>query len=241
MKKFSPLVLLFLWAWGSPVLAEDGEGKSLRDRIRSVSSRLFMKAGRVEASFYPLTSVSINDAFYQKLGIGASLAYHLNEAFAIQALVTYTLPALNLSTGNAAYHGPAKGTSIPYAGKRSLLASADLCWAPVYGKVSLAAETVLHFDTYLIAGLGVIGGEIRTRTSGSTSASLEGTFGIAGDFGLGVRLFLNESLALKMELKDYMIFNDKVSYVDVKRSDVQHQLLFNLGLSIFMLEGTTEE
>jgi outer membrane beta-barrel protein len=227
VKKLFLLPLVLVLAWAGTAQAQE-ETRTLKDRIKSVSNRMFVKSGRMELTVLPLTSISLNDAFYQKYGMGAGFAYHISEAFAIQALITYTLEPLNVDTGNATYHGSKENTDIPYAGKRNFLVGADFCWSPVYGKVSLAAEYVMHFDTYIMG----IGGELKDGSN----------FGFAGSFGLGIRFFFNRTFALKLELKDYMVFNDKVSIKDLPaKSDVQHQLMFNLGLSIFFLEGSQED
>jgi outer membrane beta-barrel protein len=206
------------------------EGGSLSDRIPSVSRKLHVKDGRMELTLFPLTSISLNDAFYQKLGGGLGIGYHLNEFFSLQLAATYSL---NLENSNASAYtiAPGQNSVIPYAGKRTLLVNADLDWAPVYGKVSLASEWIMHFDTYLCAGFAAIGGE---QVKGSSFA-----FGM--DVGLGFRLFFSRSIALKCELKDVIVFTDKVSYGEVSRSDVQNQLLFNLGLSFMFLEGSRED
>jgi outer membrane beta-barrel protein len=226
------LPLVFVLAWAGSARAQE-ETRTLKDRIKSVSNRMFVKSGRMELTVLPLSSISLNDAFYQKFGLGAEFAYHISEAFAIQALVTYTLDPLNVETDNAGYHGSRPETQIPYAGKRTFLFGADFCWSPVYGKISLAAEYVMHFDTYVMGGIGGIGGDLGESSN----------FGFAGALGLGVRVFFNRTFALKLELKDYMVFNDKVKILEDSptKSDVQHQLLFNLGLSIFFLEGSQED
>ncbi len=229
MKKLFLLPLVFVLAWAGSIQAQE-ETRTLKNRIKSVSNRMFIKSGRAELTILPLTSISLNDAFFQKYGLGAGFAYHISEAFAVQALLTYT--PLNLDTGNATYYGSKEQTDIPYAGKRTYLVGADFCWSPVYGKVSLVAEYVMHFDTYVMGGIGGIGGELKDDSN----------FGFAGSFGLGLRLFFNRTFALKLELKDYMVFNDKVSIKDLPaKSDVQHQLMFNLGLSIFLGEGSLED
>ena len=237
VKKLFLLPLVFVLAWAGsarPARAQE-ETRTLKDRIRSVSNRLFMKSGRMELTVLPLTSISLNDAFYQKFGLGAQFAYHLSEAFAIQAMVTYTLDPLNVETDNAGYHGTRPDTQIPFAGKRTFLFGADFCWSPVYGKISLAAEYIMHFDTYIMGGIGGIGGDL----------GKDSNFGFAGTVGFGLRIFFNRTFALKLELRDYMIFNDKVTLSDDEnapvKSDVQHQLMFNLGLSIFLGEGSPED
>jgi len=206
------------------------ESGSLSDRIPSVSRKLHVKDGRMELTLFPLTSISLNDAFYQKLGGGLGIGYHLNEFFSLQVAATYSL---NLENSNASAYtiSPEQSSVIPYAGKRTLLVNADLDWAPVYGKVSLASEWIMHFDTYLCAGFAAIGGE---QVKGSNFA-----FGM--DVGLGFRLFFSRSIALKCELKDVIVFTDKVSFGEITRSDVQNQLLFNLGLSFMFLEGSRED
>jgi len=237
VKKFTFLAFLVALAWASPGFGQGEETKALKDRIKSVTGRSYLKSGRLELTLLPMTSISLNDAFYQKLGGGLSFGYHFSDAFALHLIVTYSL---NLGTSNATYH-PTSGegeASIPYAGKRNILASVDFSWAPVYGKISVAGEWILHFDTYLLAGLGMIGGDIQKDVA-STKTSLNPGFG--ADFGLGFRLFFNRTFALRAELRDYMIFSDKVSVNGKARSDVQNQLLFNLGLSIFFLDGDAEE
>jgi outer membrane beta-barrel protein len=227
LKKITWLALVVALAGVRPVSAEE-EGRTLKDRIKSVSNKMHMKSGRVELTLLPMTSMSLNDAFYQKFGGGLGLTYHFTEGLSAGLTATYSL---NLETANASYFG-AKDESIPFAGKRNFLVGLDVMWAPVYGKVSLAAEWILHFDTYIMAGVGLVGGE---------QAGDELSFGFAGSFGLGLRFFITRMFAFRLELKDYMVFNDTVTFGTQEKSDVQHQMVFNLGLSMFFLEGDVEE
>ncbi|MBN2498834.1 MAG: outer membrane beta-barrel domain-containing protein [Deltaproteobacteria bacterium] len=231
MKK-STVFLALLAALGSAgtAVAAEEEGRTLRDRIKSVTSRLYLKSGRLELTVFPMTSLSLNDAFYQKLGGGLGVGYYFTESLGVQLLATYSL---NLETSNASYYGR-KDEYIPFAGKRSILVGADFVWAPLYGKVNLASEYVMHFDTYLMGGIGLLGAE-QTSEAGSSS------FGFAASVGLGLRFFFTRMIALKLELKDYLVFNDTVSFRNQERGDVQQQLLFNLGLCLFLLEGDVEE
>lgn len=208
-----------------------GQGRSLKDRIRAVSNRLYIKDGRMEVTLFPLTSVSLNDAFYQKYGGGLGLAYHMSESLSLQLRGTYSL---NVKSGLSAYFGSSPGdTVIPYAGKRKILAAADFCWAPIYGKISLASDLVWHFDTYLLAGAGGVQGEHIKDSQ---------KFSFGAEIGIGAHVFFTRSIAMKLELVDLVLFTDKVTFApSYEKSDVQHQLLFNLGFSFFFLEGDTEE
>jgi outer membrane beta-barrel protein len=221
------VALVLVGLGGGPAAAQE-EARTLKERIKSVSSKLHAKSGRLELTLLPMTSMSLNDAFYQKFGGGLGLTYHFSESWSAGLLATYSL---NLQTSNAAYFGR-KEISVPYAGMRNFLVGLDLAWAPLYGKVSLAAEWVMHFDTYLIAGVAGIGGE---------QVGDELSFGFAASFGLGVRLFLSRMFAIRVELKDYMVFNDTVTFQSQEKGDFQHQLMLNLGLSMFLLEGDVED
>jgi len=228
LRKIVPTALLCMLLAAPAARAQDDEAQSLRERIKGVSGKLYLKSGRLEITALPLTSISLNDAFYQKLGGGLQLAYHFSDAWAVGLTGTYSL---NLDSGNAQYHG-SQLENIPYAGKRTFLVSLEGMWAPLYGKVSVASEWTLHFDTYLLAGLGLLGGD---QTQEDTS------FGISATFGLGARLFFVRWLALRLEFRDYLLFNDTVTYRETERSDVQNQLMVNIGLSFFVLDGDAEE
>lgn len=230
-RKIMWLAVFFSLVWAIPCRAEE-QGRTLKDRVKSVSNKLYVKSGRLELTILPLTSISLNDAFYQKFGGGLGLAYHFSESLSLGFTGTYNL---NVEVSNASYFGR-KDESTPSAGKRNFLVGLNLMWAPVYGKVNLASEWVMHFDTYLSGGLGAIGS---VQVDDSTN------FGFAASFGLGIRLFISRMFAIRAELLDYMVFNDKVTFGSAdfskERSDFQHQLMFNLGLSMFFLDGDAED
>ncbi len=225
------LAVFLALVWIRPVVAGE-QGRTLKDRIKSVSNKLYVKSGRLELTLLPMTSISLNDAFYQKFGGGLGIAYHFSESLSVGFSGTYNI---NVELSNASYYGR-KDENTPSAGKRNFLIGLDLMWAPVYGKVNLASEWVMHFDTYLCGGLGAVGS---LQVDDSTN------FGFAASFGLGIRLFMTRMFAIRAELVDYMVFNDKVTFGSAdfskERSDFQHQLMFNLGLSMFFLDGDAED
>ena len=56
---------------------------ALGDRVKAVQRKGVLKRGRFEVA--PLLAVSVNDAFYQKVGGGLRLAYSPQDSFAIAA------------------------------------------------------------------------------------------------------------------------------------------------------------
>lgn len=227
LRKLTPVLVLWL-ALSGPSAAAEEDGRTLKERIQSVSNRLYGKSGRLELTLYPMTSLSLNDAFYQKFGGGLGLAYHFSESLSASLFGTYNL---SLETSNASYYGH-KEEYVPFAGKRTFLGGLDFMWAPLYGKVSLAAEWIMHFDTYILAGIGFIGNE---------QAADKTSFGFSGAFGLGARFFFTPMVALRLEVKDYVVFNDEVTFKTQSKTGVQQQLLFNIGLSLFFLDGDAED
>ena len=80
LKKLTFLAVVLALLGSRPILAQEEEGRTLRDRIKSVTSKLYVKSGRLELTLLPMTSFSLNDAFYQKFGAGLGLTYHFTES-----------------------------------------------------------------------------------------------------------------------------------------------------------------
>jgi outer membrane beta-barrel protein len=62
-------------------------------------------------------------------------------------------------------------------------------WAPIYGKLSLAAEAVLHFDTYIAAGVGFVAPNQSDTT-------------MAANLAIGQHYFINRWVALRLEVRE---------------------------------------
>ena len=61
-------------AKSSSAKIKKGKVEVQEDRIKSVQRKIFLKSGRWELE--PVFAISLNDAFYQKMGGGASVLYH---------------------------------------------------------------------------------------------------------------------------------------------------------------------
>ena len=93
-------------------------------------------------------------------------------------------------------------------------ADLDLLWAPLYGKISLFSEGILHFDTYLTVGPGVF----------ATDAAVNPAVNI----GIGQRYFLTDWLVARIELRDYIFLDARNG-----ESDLQNLLILGFALSGF--------
>jgi outer membrane beta-barrel protein len=218
----------------------------LRERIPPVSGHLFLKKHRFEIS--PAIATSLKDAFYTKYVFGLSAAYHIDEAFAINARFGYSVPTVSGAAQicvPAGVPGVAPGCSQPSMdtlqgvapGAITLLGGADLEWAPLYGKIALVSETFAHFDIYGILGASAVqytGPRAAGQTTGGTP-----TFTGGANVGVGMRFFLNHWLAIRAELRD-LIYAENVNVPTPNQTSVRNQLFFELGFSMFIPTAFSE-
>ncbi|MGQ0505650.1 MAG: outer membrane beta-barrel domain-containing protein, partial [Myxococcaceae bacterium] len=104
--------------------------------------------------------------------------------------------------------------SVPY-----WMAMGDLEWSPIYGKVAFF-NSILHFDAYLLGGLGAV----NTETSQTRGVS------VGADLGLGMRFVAKDWIAVNVALIN-------TTYVDqpagTTKGSTQNVMTLNVGLSLF--------
>lgn len=174
---------------GGATSSDFASGESLAQRIPSVTRRLFEKRNRLE--LYPGLGLTLNDPFYNNIRLAGGMAFHIFEWLAIAASGEYFVSLQSPVDVSGPGKPPAPELNRPSYGARM-----ELVWSPFYGKMSLFAERVLHFDTFLSVGAGVVG---------PTQASPRG----AGTFAVGQHIFFNQWLALRWELRDQIFMLDR--------------------------------
>jgi outer membrane beta-barrel protein len=190
---------------------------ALGDRVKAVQRKGFLKRGRFEVA--PLLSLSVNDAFYQKVGGGLRLAYSLEDSFALAVRGTYYTPvrADSVREGKQALQSQLL-TSQLY---RSVMA--DGVWSPVYGKASFLADSIVHFDLYLAAGFGAV------WSATSEAPRSEGPH-VAAEVGGGIRFYPREWLAFELGLMATFYPDQPVVSVP---ATIQNVFTANVGVSFF--------
>lgn len=186
---------------------------SLADRIPNVTSRWFPKSGRTEIS--PELGMSFNDPFYKHMVLGASFRQHFTEWLVVGISGDYNIgftsePAV---TGGGVERN-VKHNTLVYSGR------GEIFWAPFYGKLGLLGKAALHFDTYVGAGVGIVG----FRDSGPT---------VAGSFVVGQHYFVNRWLAIKVELRDQLFQMVRHPQID-KTHALENTLTATMGVSFFL-------
>lgn len=192
------------------------------DRVKSVQRKVYLKKNRFELT--PMVSVSVNDAYYWKLGASVRAAYFLADTLAIAARgsMMQVVPSDEVSTAKRTFQSRIF-YSVP-----QWSAMGDVEWSPLYGKVAFL-NSILHFDGYLLGGVGVM----NTETSAKTGLKP------AVDLGLGMRFVAKDFLAVNVALIN-------TSYVDqplgTTKGATQNIMTINAGISFFLpLKSTGRE
>lgn len=189
--------------------ADDGR-RRLSDRIKSVERKVFLKKHRLE--LFPYFALDLNDPFFQHLIVGAALGFHVADSLSLEARGGVVIASLKQSAIRFVRTETDSLLKNPPEFKYN--ADLDLVWAPVYGKLSLFGEGILHFDTYINAGPGIFG----------TDAGVNP----AANFGIGQRYFITDWLVARLELRDYIFLDTRNG-----ESDIQNLLILGFSVSGF--------
>jgi outer membrane beta-barrel protein len=195
-----------------------GTGKTLQERIRAVSRRAFLKAGRFELE--PNVGITTNDPFFRSWAFGGRVAYHLSEEFAIDVGGAYAPILQQLAIFQASNVEP-DALADDIANKintNSLVAYGDagITFSPFYGKVALASEFVGHFDAFVSTGVGVV--------VDTSPQAIHPAF----QLGVGTRFYLSRFIAARIDLRNYLYPTDFTGNLTLA-----NQLLLNAGLSFY--------
>jgi outer membrane beta-barrel protein len=185
------------------------------DRVKAVPRKTLLKRHRFELS--PFGQLSLNDAYYQHFAVGGTAIFYLHDSFGIGVGGEYLFTHLETQNIDAV-----KQTliSVPAIYELpSMFLHVDAYLVPLYGKLSLFSSDIIHFDTYLVGGVG--------------AAFAGGNRRPAVNLGLGQRFVFGEWLALRVELRDHM-FVDTQEVNGLVRSGTQHYVLLMVGASVFL-------
>ncbi len=158
---------------------------ALEDRVKAVQRKGFLKRGRLQLSAF--ATPTWNDAFYQKFGFGGRLAYNLQDSFAVAASGTAYL----VSRTDYVKEGVRAFDSQLLQSQPSYSAMLEGVWSPVYGKAAWLGKSIVHFDFYLVGGLGAV------WSATSFEPRNEGPH-LAAEFGGGIRFYPTSYLALEL-------------------------------------------
>ncbi len=232
----SALCLLAL-AWPGSLRAAEPEKVVVRNRQFAVDGKLEGNLG---------VGLTVVNYLTDHTNLSGSLAYNFTEQLALEVGGGYAL-SRHTNVADAAAHEVV--TADPSVQQKKVNDFSDLWqmgwsatgalrWAPIYGKLNIAAELPVHFQFYLLAGGGAGGmsrdslvyciGSPVNRKSATCSPSESGAADNLTPLhssaikplamaGAGLRFFINKWSGLRLEVRD-VAFPDSYR-VDILRVD----------------------
>lgn len=132
------------------------------------------------------------DAFEKGFGANFSYIYHFNDAFALE-LPQFTWIA-NQNTGLQNDLQLLFGLEATDRDSKNYVITSNIVFKPVYRKMLFFNKKIMHGESYVLLGGGFF--------------KFDSGFKPTADLGLGLRLFLNQKLSLKTEIRNYFVFDD---------------------------------
>jgi outer membrane beta-barrel protein len=226
-------------------LAELEEGRKTYDKVQN---RFFLKEDRFEIA--PVLGYVPNNPMVRRYTGGILGAYHFSETFAAEGAFIY---APDLNTGDLkglvntlvliAQDGSGTGSSFQQPiDKLALGATFAARWAPLYGKINLIGETVLNFDFYGVAGIGLLTiNKYYARYDASLEEGIrldtfESKSTVPLNLGLGFNFFVNQSIAIKLDARSYLYIDNEPQYDPneaVTEQRLYNALITSAGVSVF--------
>jgi outer membrane beta-barrel protein len=175
---------------------------------KGVQKRDFLKRLRLEISgwggFYA------SDLLSTSYDYGGALAFYFGEDFGVEASLVVTPFDLAVERPLTQFFG---GEVV----KRSLafIVVGDFLWSPIHLKMRVSERAIAHGDVFFVVGAG---DTINPMAQGVTF-----------DAGIGLKMYANRYLAVRFDLRDYLMVQEAVA---VER--VTNNLVGLLGLSLFV-------
>ncbi len=220
----------------APRLAAASEADVFENKVKPVSGQVYRKAGKLELTI-PSAQLSFGDAFFSKYMAGAKVGYHFTEYLSASltgsAGVTSTTGSTVLCSdvqGLQGCHEASEQELYQVPGLIRWMAGAEIGFSPLYGKLNVFGEKAVHFDVSILGGADLVSyRDVLTGAQVAAGATPGNATAVGGHLGVGARIFLSRSVALRLELRDVVY---SVSHLATGK--LQNQLFGDIGLSFFI-------
>lgn len=102
--------------------------------------------------------------------------------------------------------------------------SADVQWSPIYAKMNLAGQRVIHYDVYGLLGAGF------AMEDSMVLPDLELAFAPGLVFGVGSRFFLSKDTAIRVQVRDDLLIENRAP--TTATTHLRHALGVSVGFSM---------
>ena len=201
--KISALLVLATLICASPgarALEEDLD----QGKVFAIQARTYRMNHEFSLSmaFLPL------DAFYKFFAVSGHYVVHFTDMWAWEAIHFSFSKYLDVDTGLKAELSDKWDASATDTPRIDYFIDTNLMLKPLYGKMTLFDSLVIYMETYFILGIG--------------AEKFETAWFPCGDIGVGMRIFLTDTLSLRFEAREY---------VYLEEGGVDSTLYFGIGFS----------
>jgi len=190
-----------------PCLDTDAE-LGAAGRRKGVQKRDFLKRLRLEVSAWG--GFFASDLLSTSYDYGGAIAFYPGEDFGFEASLVVTPFDLAVERPLTQFFAGQvfkKTTAFVVVG--------DFLWSPIHLKLRVSERSIAHGDVFFVLGAG-----------DTVSQTVQG---ITFDAGLGLKLYANKWLAVRFDLRDYLMVQEAVA---VQR--VTNNIVGLFGLSLFI-------
>ena len=175
---------------------------------KGVQRRPFLKRLRLELSAWG--GFYAGDLLSTSYTYGGAVAFYPGEDIGIEASLLVTPFSLAVEKPLTQFFaGKVFHTSLAY------VVVGDILWSPIHFKVRATETAIAHGDVFLALGAG--------ETFNSTVQ------GVTFDVGLGLKVYIHHWVAVRFDLRDYVMVQEAIA---VQR--VTNNLVGLVGLSLFL-------
>ncbi|HEY6477805.1 MAG TPA: outer membrane beta-barrel domain-containing protein [Polyangia bacterium] len=182
---------------GAPKAVRPASSASWAD-IVVVPRKAFLKGGRLELE--PFTGITVNDNLIRHFVFGADLNYFLTDVFWIGLEGQYYVHQLTTSEellGSEYNRAPTLNQYL-YGG------ALNFGYVPVYGKFALFNRSIISWEIWASAGVGVTITKVIPRDPANDAYAFQNT-DLTPNIGIGSRFFLLDWLTVNFALRDYFL------------------------------------
>lgn len=180
-----------------------------RSEMRAVENRIYPKQMRL--GFSPTVAMVTSDPYMDVYLYGVSLGFSFWEQLGIEG----TYLAASVAETNVSKSLNEQFPTRPVASKMKSITAVNLIFSPIYAKMSVLSNFILHYDLYFTFGAG------QTATNWETAFTYI--------YGLGLKFFTHRSFALDLSIRDY-------THKEQRQSEEinKHNVVLQLGLNAFV-------
>ncbi len=182
---------------GGPKVVRPSSTLSWAD-IVVVPRKRFLKGGRFELQ--PFTGISVNDSLIRHYVFGADINYYLTDVFWIGVQGQYFIKQLTNQEELVGLEYNRAPTLNQYLYGGSL----NFGYVPLYGKFALFNRSILHWEMWASAGVGVTITKVIPRDPANNALAFKNT-DLTPNVGIGSRFFLFDWLTVNFALRDYLV------------------------------------